>query len=160
MTLAYASTVISAPVDTVWPYLRDFGALDAYYPVTEVLGVDRPGDQVGCVRTARNRDTGQVFRERLLSLSDADHTLSYTQLEFPAIADAVIVVRLFPVTVPGGTFIEWFCTFDVVEGAAAALIDFIVTQVYEPCFAGLQRLVDGAGDEVRSDLSGAPLWST
>ena len=48
MSRAYASTVLAAPVPEVWRHLRDFGALEAYYPITEVLEVDRPGDQVGC----------------------------------------------------------------------------------------------------------------
>jgi hypothetical protein len=140
MTRAYASTVIDGPVEQVWRHLRDFGNIDAYYAPTETTDVDGLGDQVGCIRTARHRETGQIFREQLLALSDVEHYASYTQLQFPPVKNCVITVRLRPVTVPPATFIEWYCDFDVVDGDEAQLIDFIVAGVYEPCFEGLKAL--------------------
>ena len=86
----------------------------------------------------------------MLSLSDLTHTASYTQLEFPAIKNAVITVQLLPVTVPTATFIEWYCTFDIVEGDEKQLVNFIVSQVYEPCFVGLAGLFTGPPAELAS----------
>ena len=146
MTHAYASTVIDAPVADVWRHLRDFGNIDAYYPPTETIDVDGPGDRVGCIRTARHRETGQIFREQLVALSDEEHYASYTQLQFPPAKNVVITVRLRPVTVPSATFIEWYCDFDVVDGDEDQLIEFVVTGVYHVCFAGLKALVASGAD--------------
>lgn len=152
MTHAYASTVIDAPVAEVWRHLRDFGNIDAYYPPTETIGIDGSGDKVGTIRTARHRETGQIFREQLVALSDVEHHQSYTQLEFPPVKNCVITVRLRPVTVPSATFIEWYCDFDVVDGDEDQLIEFIVTGVYEVCFEGLKALVAGRVDAARDTV--------
>ena len=55
----------------------------------------------------------------------------------------MITVRLLPVAVPAGTFVEWSCDYDVVTGDEQGLVDYIVGQVYEPCFAGLRELLTG-----------------
>lgn len=141
MTRAYASSVLQAPLEPVWNHLRDFSTIDTYLPTVELIEMQGPPDRVGCVRAARHRETGQVYREKLIALSDAEHSASYTQLEFPMIDNCVITVGLRPITTSGATFIEWYSDWDLVgEGSATELADWLVHYTYELCFQGLEKL--------------------
>ncbi len=72
------SKVIDAPVDRVWALVRDFGALDKWFPFVshcELKDGARP-DQVGAVRVSTVAE-GALIEETLLELSDRDRRIVY-----------------------------------------------------------------------------------
>ena len=84
MARAYASSILKAPVETVWSLVRDFNGLPGW-----AVGVVRSKiedrldpDVVGCVRSFHTADGAHV-RERLLTLDDANYTFNYN-FEKPA----------------------------------------------------------------------------
>ena len=115
MARAYTSTVIDAPADEVWEYLRDFNGLPKWTGgliATSEIEDGKTGDQVGAVRSFTLPD-GTHFRERLLSHSDAQRAYSYNFEKTPFDVDnyhATLVVK--PITDGGGSFVEWWTTFD------------------------------------------------
>lgn len=138
MFKVYTSSVLSAPVEAVWAWIRDFNDLPKWVPAigkSEIEG-KTPSDQVGCVRKITFADGG-VARERLLSLSDHDHLFAYTLLEVPLPLENYIAhVRLTPITDGNRTFIEWWSEFDSPQGQqmTAAL-----TGIYMLGFKTLQQ---------------------
>jgi len=103
MTSVYESSVIDAPVETVWTAIRDFGGLASWHPgmfaslVWENEFVSKrnklvfggseiengqPDNQIGVIRKLTAKD-GAVVRERLLALDDQNHFVTYTILESP-----------------------------------------------------------------------------
>jgi hypothetical protein len=147
MTIAYASTVIDAPIEKVWSHLRNFGGLASYQSSVAKLALEGAGgDQVGCVRNLRLHEEkfhGKVLRERLVALSDLDHSAAYTvETEGDPFENVVCRVQLRRITDRDATFIEWSTTFDVtVAGAGPGLCNFIVNEIYTDCFRGLKALV-------------------
>lgn len=78
MARAYASTILDAPIETVWATIRDFNGLPSWHPAivwSEIEG-GLDADVVGCIRSFHLADGAHV-RERLLSLSDRDYSLTY-----------------------------------------------------------------------------------
>jgi len=81
---AMRSAVIAAPIEEVWERIRPFDGLPAWHPLcpdTEIEGGGSPV-AVGAVRRIEQTD-GNEFRERLLDLSDRDHSQTYAMLEPP-----------------------------------------------------------------------------
>ena len=85
MARAYASTILKAPVETVWSLVRDFNALPKWAPAIARSKIEDglDADVVGCVRSFHTKDGGHV-RERLLSLDDANYAFT-NNFEKPAI---------------------------------------------------------------------------
>lgn len=55
------SSIIPAPLDDVWAYLREFNGLPTYFSGVSVrdIGNSMPSDRVGCIRSFRSRgETG------------------------------------------------------------------------------------------------------
>jgi hypothetical protein len=148
MSTAYASTIIEAPLEKVWAHLRNFGGLASYQSSVARLslqGVDT-GDQVGSVRSVwlhEGKYEGKFLRERLLALSDADHSASYkVDIEDAPFENCIASFRLRPVTDRNATFIEWSTNFDAADlSAVPGLCGFIVNDIYADCFRGLKALV-------------------
>lgn len=144
MSTVYASTIIDAPLAKVWAHLRNFGAIATYSPGVAKLsfqGVES-GDQLGSVRTVWRPD-GSQLRERLLALSDVDHSATYSvEIDNAPFENCVATVALRPVTDRDATFIEWSTAFDVTDRAAASgLRDHIANDIFGGCFRGLRALV-------------------
>ena len=78
------STIIDAPCDRVWAFLRDFNGHDRWHPAVGKSNIERnqSSDKVGCVRHFFLRD-GSELREKLLTLSDLEQTFSYCLLDTP-----------------------------------------------------------------------------
>ena len=74
MPRPYSSAVIPAPVDEVWPLVRDFGGIPRWHPAIarRALTPAAPAE-VGAVRRLTLGDGGVVV-ERLLTLDDRDHS--------------------------------------------------------------------------------------
>lgn len=109
-----ASSVINAPIDKVWATIRDFNALPAWHPAIADSQIENgeASDKVGCVRNFNLKDGGNI-REQLLTLSDIEHTCTYSILESPMpVENYVATLRLVKVTDGDRTFIEWSAEFN------------------------------------------------
>ena len=84
MPTVFRSTIIDAPIETVWSWLRDFNGHERWHPAVEESHIEgvRAADQVGAVRTFRLA-TGAQLREQLLRLSDRDRSFTYCILDSP-----------------------------------------------------------------------------
>jgi len=142
------STVIEAPVETVWGVLRDFNGHDRWHPAVAESHIERghTSDRVGCVRRFRLQD-GSELRERLLTLSDADMAFSYCLLETPIpLLNYVAHVRLAPVTDVDHTYWHWESRFDTPAGREAELARMVGDDIYGGGFAAIRDyLARGAG---------------
>ncbi|MFF3438533.1 SRPBCC family protein [Streptosporangium sp. NPDC002721] len=132
---AYASTVINAPADKVWEYLRDFGNVAEWLPgITGCEIEDGENFRPGAVR--RLESSAGAFRERLLTLNDASRSATYEILESPLqVRDYRALYRVAPVTDSGTAFVEWSATFEADDEAKVE--GFVVRQVFEPGLAAL-----------------------
>ncbi|MEU4833579.1 SRPBCC family protein [Streptosporangium sp. NPDC023615] len=132
---AYASTVVDAPADEVWGYLRDFGNLAEWLPGIDLCVIEEGGDsRPGTVR--RLEGLGGVYRERLLTLDDDSRSATYEILECPLpVRDYRAVYRVSPVTDSGRAFVEWSATFAADD--VAKLDKVFVRGVFEPGLAAL-----------------------
>lgn len=134
------STVIAAPVETLWTILRDFNGHDQWHPAVAESAIERglPSDRVGCVRRFRLAD-GSELRERLLTLSDADMAFSYCLLDTPIpLLNYVAHVRLAPVTDGDETFWHWESRFDTPKGREAELARLVGDEIYSSGFNAIR----------------------
>jgi uncharacterized protein YndB with AHSA1/START domain len=142
MPKSYASTVINAPADTVWAYLRDFSNLDGWLPAIEsceIEGGARP-DQVGAVRVLTAQGGQAVFRERLVSFDDEGRSYAYEFVESPLpVRDYRSTIRVAPVTDSGKTFVEWWGEFEADGKDAGPMTELFTKDIYG---AGLGSLRD------------------
>jgi carbon monoxide dehydrogenase subunit G len=139
---SYVSSVVEAPIEHVWKYLRDFAGVAKYYDRVKSATVadGKTADTVGCERVALLED-GSTVRERLVALSDSEHCASYSLLtEGLGLTNYIATVRLRPVTDGNWTFIEWSSTYEVADADAEAIHDFVERDVYLAAMRGLQRL--------------------
>ena len=141
------STIIDAPIETVWSVLRDFNSHTVWHPVvaqSEIEGGEPP-DRVGCVRRFSLQDGARV-REQLLSLSDREHRFTYCILEADVpLQRYVATVRLKPVTDRQRTFWHWQSTFRAPAGREQELARMVGRDVYEGGFAGLKHYLQQGG---------------
>jgi hypothetical protein len=142
MRTIYRSTVFDAPVGEVWAIIRDFNGWPAWLGVIEASVIEDglASDTVGCVRALTV--PGSVARERLLGLSDHEHTITYSveEADLP-INDYVATIRLRPVTDGGRTFAEWSGSFNGPVDQESAIAEGIGADVYESAFAGVRELL-------------------
>lgn len=140
MPHVFASTVIPAPVDQIWGFLRDFARVDAWHPdvvSATIEGLDS-GLQVGHERTITLRD-GSVMRERLLALDDVRHSYTYSLVESPLpVSEHSSTVALFPVTTDNATFVSWSADFVIDGGEPEGLVDGVRDQVMIAGFDGMR----------------------
>ncbi len=156
MARAYASTILDAPVETVWSAIRDFDGLPSWYPAiarSEIEdGLDP--DVVGCVRRFWMQD-GSMVRERLLSFNDRDYSFSYN-FETPAfpVENYVARIRLMPVTDTDRTFAEWEAVFDEAPEDKGKYVGIISNTVFQGGWDALKKAVAG-----RAAPPGAKRWA-
>jgi len=135
------STIIDAPVDEVWRFLRDFNAHDRWHPAVAASLIEdsRDPDEVACVRSFRLQD-GAALREQLLSLSDRDRSFSYCILDAPIpLVGYVATVRLKPVTDGARTFWEWSSRFAAPAERAEELARLVGEDIYEAGFDAVKQ---------------------
>ncbi|MFJ2032147.1 SRPBCC family protein [Streptosporangium sp. NPDC087985] len=134
---AYASTVLDAPADEVWGYLRDFGNLAEWLPGITLCEIEQ-GDGYGSGTVRRIEGAGGLFRERLLTLDDDSRSATYEIFESPLpVRDYRAVYRVSPVTDSGQAFVEWSATFEADDEAQMTKI--FVRGVFEPGLASLHK---------------------
>src|SRR5260370_35783740 len=106
MVRVYVSSVIGAPIEQVWDFVRDFNALPKWFPAVTDSHIEGGwrADQVGCIRNFAVQG-GQRMREQLLSLSDVSHSWTYKMVERAMpITTYVPTFRLLPITDHNRTF--------------------------------------------------------
>ena len=155
MSEAYASIVIDAPVEAVWPMVRDFGALSDWLPGVEgcIIEEGRDPDSVGCIR-AFTLGNGARVRERLLTLDDCRYTFAY-DFQTPAfpVENYRAKFELIPVTSGERTFAQWRATFDEPPGERGKYVEIVSRDVFAAGLAHLATLAAG-----RSAPAGASRW--
>lgn len=142
MVRIYVSDVINAPIDRVWPIIRDFNGLPNYHPLftdSEIEG-GKPADAVGCVRSFHAADGGHL-REELLSLSDRDHTCVYRILEAPLpVTGYVAGFGLRTITEDDRTFVEWWAEFEMASGGDEAnTVDLVANKTFRQAFRSIKE---------------------
>jgi NADPH2:quinone reductase len=133
MTRILRSTIIDAPIDRVWSLLRDFDGHARWHPAIAFSEIEggRAADEVGCVRRFRLRDGG-VLRERLLRLSDREHSFTYGILDAPVpLHRYVATVTLKPVTDGDRTLWTWSSEFFPPPEREAELSRLVGEGIYE-----------------------------
>jgi hypothetical protein len=136
----FVSAIIEAPVAQVWSVIRDFNGLPAWTPFVAESRIEQNAraEQIGCIRNFRMKDGGRI-RERLLSLSDYDFSMSYSILESPMAVDNYVgSLRLFPVTDGDRTYAEWTADFDCRPEREAELVNGIGRDVFLAALKALQ----------------------
>ena len=138
------STVIDAPIAAVWQVLRDFNGHDRWHPAVarSALEEGRRTDQVGATRNFVLTG-GERIRERLLSLSDKDHSFRYTIVESEVpLRNYVAEVALKPVTDGDRTFWSWQSQFETPKGQESELAQLVAEGVYEAGFSAIRERVE------------------
>ncbi|GAA4495858.1 SRPBCC family protein [Gluconacetobacter tumulicola] len=141
-----ASSVINAPVSSVWGLIRDFGALGSWLPGVKscVIEADDPGDRVGAIRRLEMGDVG-IIREQLLALSDVDHMVTFSIIESALpIRNYRSTISLLPVTDGDRTFIQWRGQFEASAEHAAEMEARMPTQIYQTAFDRLAEILASA----------------
>jgi hypothetical protein len=109
MAKAFRSAVINGPIEAVWQTIRPFDALPAWQPLcpdTHIEGGESPV-MVGSIRNIKQTDGGH-FRERLLSISDIEHSQTYMLLDPPlSVTSMVTTLRLYPITDGDRSYLSW-----------------------------------------------------
>jgi Polyketide cyclase / dehydrase and lipid transport len=145
--IATVSTVIAAPVDTVWPWLDDFTGWHRWLPTIVSTTMADGADQaaIGCVRILQRTD-GSTIRERLLTKDARHRTMSYDfdgPHPFP-VRRYVGNLQVEPVTTDDATFIRWWADFDCdTEAEAANAATFC--RIYLSFFDALRGVTVAAG---------------
>jgi len=141
MATSYASTMIGAPVDDVWARIRDFNGLSTWFSEMikdSEIEDGKAADQVGCVRSFTLAD-GTHIRERLLAFSDAERTYTYNFEKTPFDVDNYrATMRVTPITDGGGTFLEWWTTFDCNRDEQDHWTAFFAGEVFQGGFDALK----------------------
>jgi NADPH2:quinone reductase len=145
------STIIDAPIETVWALLRDFNGHDRWHPTVEESHIEgvRAGDQVGAVRSFK-LNSGAQLREQLLELSDRDHTYTYCILDSPIpLIGYVAKVTLRRVTEGNRTFWDWRSRFSAPPGLEPTLERLVGEDIYERGFSAVRALLLGRTAEAQ-----------
>jgi hypothetical protein len=156
MARAYASTIIDAPVETVWDVVRDFNALPQWHPAigsSEIEG-GLAADVVGCIRAIRVGEA--LVRERLLTLDDSRYRFAYSFITpaFP-VENYEAEFELIPVTDGDRCFARWSAEFDEKPEDRGKYVAIVSNDVFA---AGLKALAERASG--RAVPSGAVRWQS
>jgi hypothetical protein len=134
MPKAYTSTIVKAPANEVWAYLRDFNDMPKWtggIVVESEIEEGLAGDQVGAVRSFKLGD-GEHLRERLLSHSDAYRMYSYNFEKTPFdVDDYHATLRVRPVTDGNVSFVEWSTTFTCDRDRVEEWENFFSQEVFQ-----------------------------
>ena len=142
MTLVSYSKVIDAPAGAAWAIVRDFGALDTWFPFVSrcELKDGAATGQVGAVRINTVAD-GALIEETLVEISDRDRRIVYavTKGDVPTI-DYSSTLTVYPISADDRTFVEWTASFDV-AGEIAPVADWVREGIFKTCLEELERVL-------------------
>ena len=109
-----------------------------WLPFVKSSPIEDGGDptRVGCVRVLTQTD-GEVFREVLVALSDAERSYSYTFVSSPfPVRNHQTTLRVLPITDGDRSYVEWSSRFEIDPEYEARLAD-LMNQNF---LAGLRNL--------------------
>jgi len=115
MPRVFVSSVVDASAEKVWPVIRRFDAAAEWLPFVKSSPIEDDGDstRVGCIRVLTQTD-GEVFREVLVALSDAERFYSYTFVSSPVpVRNHRTTLRVLPINDGNQSYIEWFSRFEI-----------------------------------------------
>src|SRR6266704_6746398 len=127
MARVFVSSVVDAPAEKVWAMIRRFDAVADWLPFVRSSPIEDCGDptRVGCVRVLTQTD-GEVFREVLVALSDAERFYSYTFVSSPVpVRDHCTTLRVLPITDGNRSYVEWSSRFEIAPEREAQLVDLM-----------------------------------
>jgi NADPH:quinone reductase len=139
------STIVWAPLETVWAVLRNFNGHDRWHPAVASSEIEEgaEGDQVGAVRNFQLMDGGRI-REQLLALSDVETSFTYCILEAPVfLRNYVANVRLRRVTEDETCLWEWRASFDPPTAEKDRLKRFVAEDIIEAGFRAFRESLAG-----------------
>jgi len=134
------SSVVNAPAEKVWAIIRRFDAVVDWLPFVKSSPIEDGGDptRVGCIRVLTQTD-GEVFREVLVALSDAERSYSYTFVSSPVpVRNHQTTLRVLPITDGDRSYVEWSSRFDIDPKYEAQLVDLMNRNF----LAGLRNLAE------------------
>ena len=149
------STIVDAPIEAVWPILRDFNGHDRWHPAVarSVIEENFPPDMVGAVRDFRLSE-GARIREQLLSLSDREHCFDYCILEAPLpLIGYVARAQMKPATDGNRTFWEWRSRFEPPPSRRRELVKLVREDTYEAGFCAITDVLRGRVIRPRNAIS-------
>jgi hypothetical protein len=127
MPRVFVSSVVNAPAEEVWSMIRRFDAVADWLPFVKSSPIEDGGDptRVGCVRVLTQTD-GEVFREVLVALSDAERFYSYTFVSSPvAVRNHRTTLRVLPITDGNRSYVEWSSRFEIDPEHETQLVDLM-----------------------------------
>ena len=142
MTQVFVSAVVNAPIEQVWGKVRDFNGLPQWHPRFSRSHIEDglPSDRIGCIRNFDIAGGGGTIRERLLTLSDLDHTFTYCILTSPLPVEGyVATLKLFPVTVGNKTLGVWTAEFRVAQSKEADVVEAVGNGTFGKAFEVLNE---------------------
>jgi hypothetical protein len=121
-----------------------------WLPFVKSSRIEDGGDptRVGCVHVLTQTD-GEVFREVLVALSDAERSYSYTFVSSPVpVRNHQTTLRVLPITDGDRSYVEWSSRFEIDPQHEAQLVD-LMNQNF---LAGLRNLTE----KFNRDRAGSP----
>jgi hypothetical protein len=140
MPRVFVSSVVDAAAERVWATIRRFDGVADWLPFVKSSPIEGGGDptRVGCIRVLTQTD-GQVFREVLVALSDAERFYSYTFASSPVLVrNHRTTLKVLPVTDGQRSYVAWSSRFDVDPEDEAQLVDLMNRNF----LAGLRNLAE------------------
>jgi hypothetical protein len=144
MAEVYVSCVFNQSIEAVWRVLRDFNSISRWLPAVSKGDIENglAPDQIGAIRRFYLQPGDALVRERLLALSDLEHSCSYSLLEGPLpVRNLVGEMRLFEISETAATFGTWRATFDVDEKDRQTATDQL-TNLYAGGWGNLKQILD------------------
>ena len=136
MSKVSLKTRLNASADAVWEVIRDFNGLGKF--MESIARSTMDGSGVGATRTLTFVG-GSIIVERLESLEDAKHTLSYAIIQGDLPLEGYLSTMALRDLGQGKCELAWSSTFEP-KGAPEADVVKMIEGVYREGFAGLKRL--------------------
>jgi hypothetical protein len=139
MGQCYNSTIVDAPIDTVWETIRDFH--DMSWGSQVITKLDKVGEIDGS-RVGAGRILNEAFHETLVSIDDKNFSFDYSIDDGPgpvakeAVSDYVGSVKLHPVTDTGQTLVVWSSVY---RSAADQAVGDFCNPIYQALLAALKN---------------------
>jgi len=142
---AIRTAVIEAPIEDLWETIRPFDGLPAWHPLCPDTHIEGGGSPlaIGGVRKIKQTD-GNEFRERLLALSDREHSQTYMLIDPPrSVTSMVTTMRLYPITDGNGSYLWWSSEIAAAKKEDEASFVKFVEDAYMIGIRNLQKIFGG-----------------
>jgi len=128
---------VNAPAERVWETISAFSGLERFFPA--VSRSELEGSGVGAVRRCTLQDGGQLV-ERLESLDEAAHTLSYSIVEGALPVEGYRSTMTVRALDGERCELHWRSEFEVTEGGEDALKG-LLEGAYKQGIDGIDKLL-------------------